>query len=324
MTENSLHPERSLVDPGRIDQMDVLAPSSLDTHQHAWRGIQSIVVGCDGLPASDAAVRLAGRLAAQTGALVRAVMWLDHSRLGPALAGRTPVEDAIEAVDRQIAAATSHPEWWRLTLVTAAGSSFADICNEESADLIILPGMSMDPPVRLPGSGSIPTARVFGGAGGAPRVVLAAAATPDGESAVRAIATVIHVVTGSMVRQPDQTRPGIQVLMGEDVESARAESARAEGARTDSGMNGASGRTNASETRSAAGFPIMGVLAIAIVAYFTGVCALRLDRSPGAAAARGMVHAQAGPPASPVSSQPAASAATRTRPAPLNSSGAPQ
>ena len=284
MRMNPLIPEDRLVDPGGIEDIDVRAPSALDTHQHAWRGIQSIVVGCDGLPTGDAAVRLAGRLATQTGALVRAVMWLDHSRLGPAAAGLTPVEDAIESVDRQLAAATDHPEWWRLTLLTAGGNSFADVCNEESADLIILPGVPTDPLVKLPGAGSIPTARVFGDAEGVPRVVLGAVTTPDGESTARAIATVIHVVTGSVGRQPDHARSGIQVVTNDGSPGS---------ARTDPNSSPDGRRAGVPETGSSGGLPIMRVLAIAIVAYFTGICALRVERPAGATVVRGAVHALA-------------------------------
>jgi nucleotide-binding universal stress UspA family protein len=270
MTPDSATLRDRIAEPAGTDDIDVVCASTLNTHQHAWRGIQRIVVGCDGLPTGEAAVRLAGRLATECGALVRAVMWLDHSQLAHTVTGLTPVEDAISSVDQQLIAATDHPEWWRLTMVTAGGSTFADICSEESADLIILPGGSHEPLVQLPNNWSIPTARVFTSDDGVPRVVLNAATTPDGESTARAIATVIHVVTRSSDQEAHPGARSVQVVTGKEPDREVARSGVVLG---DEFNVEPSGR----------GFPVARVLAIAIVAYFTGICALRFHRPSGEA-----------------------------------------
>lgn len=107
-------------------------------------GLQHVVVVCDGQPRGDAAGRLAESLAAATGATVRAMTVLtfpDPRAPWP----NDPVLATLNAANDQLYRVAREPGLWRLTLLTGRWPErLLTVCDEEHAELIILPGHACD------------------------------------------------------------------------------------------------------------------------------------------------------------------------------------
>jgi hypothetical protein len=103
--------------------------------------IHHIVVGCNGLPQGDSALRLCENLARQTSATVRAVAWLPVSFMETYTSPRHgPIETWLNHVTEQLYRTTRLPGFWRLTLLVGdKWRELVRICAEEHADLVVMP-----------------------------------------------------------------------------------------------------------------------------------------------------------------------------------------